>query len=478
MAGLQDLREAITAASGALPLIPKDISPLLLEYVRKWSVMRNALPRQTWNTDIFYYNQRNALPTPQFVIEVPPTASGTAGYVSPTNSNYAQKSFPIKHFQTNGDVSKFAQKVARVNGSLLNLEIEGATRAMGWLEDIGHLYGNAQATVNTYRPQWDGFDTLVGAANKIDAQGIATNGILSFSMLDALIDTIRVPYAANLVGDEFFFVMSPKMQSKLNQLTLVTTRLELGKRTIRPKTDGGTFGNPVLEDATDPGLEVWSYRGIPIMMSSFLGAQSQMGAVALSQAAGTTTFALNAARYYVVEAVTLYGRTLCSAEQSVTISAAGNSVSLSWSTPNILDPFGNAIPILLYRIYESATTGTETLLAIVPAHDNNDNAVTSWTDLGAASTSASVFYQVGANGDGATYPHVYVTGNPNGYGSEDVFLCSRDPELCCVPTVNDLTPEILAPVNARSVQFAITADETLALRAPLFAAILERCRFQ
>lgn len=54
VAFLQDLREAITAAQGALPLIPKDISPLLLEYVRKFAPLRVALPRQTWNTDITF----------------------------------------------------------------------------------------------------------------------------------------------------------------------------------------------------------------------------------------------------------------------------------------------------------------------------------------------------------------------------------------------------------------------------------------
>ncbi len=70
-----------------------------------------------------------------------------------------------------------------------------------------------------------------------------------------------------------------------------------------------------------------------------------------------------------------------------------------------------------------------------------------------------------------------MAGNANGYGVENIYLCSRDPETCVVPVVNDLTAEILAPVNARSVQFAVTGDQCLAIRAPLFAAKLERCRF-
>ncbi len=476
MAGMADLREAITAASGALPLIPKDISPLLLEYVRKFAPTRVAFPRQTWNTDIYYFNQRNALPRAQFVQEVPPLTG--AGSVTATSSNYLQTAFAIKHFQSNGDVSKFAQKVARINGSLLDLEIRGSTMAMGWLEEIAHIYGNAAATVNTLRPQWDGLDRQIGATNKIDAQSIVSGtGLFNFAMLDALIDAVRVPYAANLSGDNYFFMMSPKMQSRLVQQTLANTRLMLEKRPIQPKTDGGVFGDPVVTDVTDPGVEVYYYRGVPIIETSFLSAQGQMGAVALSQAAGTTPFLLNAVRKYVVSAVTIYGETLACAEQSITISTAGNSVTLTWATPTILDPFGNALPIILYRIFESATSGAETLLAVVPAFDNNDNPVTSFTDLGAASAANALYWQSGANGDGATYPLTSVAGNANGYGVENIYLCSRDPETCVVPVVNDLTAEILAPVNARSVQFAVTGDQCLAIRAPLFAAKLERCRF-
>lgn len=478
---IDELREAITAASGAAPLVPKAISPILVEYVRKFAPLRVALPRVTWDTDTYYFNQRTALPTPQFTTEAPPNSG--AGSVAATVSTYAQKSFPVKHLQVNGDVSKFAQKVAKVNGPLLNLEMEGATRGAGWLEDIAHIWGNASATLNTSRPQWDGMDAQIGAANKIDATTLASNGLCSLAMFDALIDTVRLPYAGNLSADDYFFAMSPKMQSKLGQLTLSTTRLELQRTTIRPKTDGGVFGNPVTTIQTDPGIEVWAYRGIPIIETSFLSAQGQMGTITIAQAAGTTPFLLNDVRKYVVEAVTLYGATLASAEVTITIATAGNRVNLSWTTPAVLDPFGNTIPVLAYRIFEAGSpgvngaAGAESLIAVVPAYDANDAAVTAWSDLGAASSSASAFWQYGVSGDGATFPRTYVTGNPNGYGVEDVYLCTRNPELVCVPTVTDLEPVILAPVNARTTQFAVIADETLAMRAPLFAAKLSRVRF-
>ena len=473
-ATLQDLLEAITASGGASPLVPKHISPILSELVRKFAPLRVAFPRQTWDTDTFYFNQRNALPTPQFVTEAPPNSG--AGSVAASVSNYVQKSFGVKHLQANGDVSKFAQKVARVNGSLLNLEMQGATMAVGWLEEIAHLYGHAAATAGTFRPQWDGLDAQIGAANKIDAQTLATNGVASFPMLDAIIDAVRSPYAGNLSGDEFFFTMTPKMQSKFTQLAVQTGRSLLERRAVKPRTDGGVPGNPVVTNEVDPGVEVMSYRGIPIFENSFLSGQGQMGTITIGQGASTTPFLLNAVRYYVVEAVTLYGATLASAEVSITISLAANKVNLSWTTPSILDPYGNVIPVLAYRIYEGATSGSETLIAVVPAFDASDNPVTAWSDLGAAAS--STFWQYGANGDGVTLPRAYVTGNPSGYGQEDIYLCSRNPELVVVPVVNEIQPMLLAPVNARTTQFAIVADECLAVRAPLFAAKLQRARFQ
>lgn len=50
MADLAQLREAISAGGGgAAPLVQKVISPVLLEYVRKFAPTRIAYPRATWD---------------------------------------------------------------------------------------------------------------------------------------------------------------------------------------------------------------------------------------------------------------------------------------------------------------------------------------------------------------------------------------------------------------------------------------------
>jgi hypothetical protein len=484
MAGLQDLREAITLGSGAGPLVQKIISPLLLEYVRKFAPLRVALPTQTWDTDIYFFNQRTALPQAQFVLEAPGTYTGTTGYVAPTTSTYQQLQFPIKHFQSNGDVSLFAQKVARVNGSLLDLEIEGAVRSMGWMEDLTHIFGSAAATIQSYRPAWDGFRQLTASQNKIDATQLGTNGVLTLPMLDSLIDAIRTPLAANPQDDSFFFVMSPKMQSRLVQLTTPITRLGLERRPFKPMNDGGAMGAPVTVDNSDPGVEVYSYRNIPIVLSSFLSTPGAMGAVSLSANATASTLPATT-RYYRVTAVTVYGETLASAEVSMA-PTLNQSIQLTWSTPTIIDPASGAtLPVLYYCIWEGATTLTETLLAIVHAYTATapETPVTSWIDSGAATSSTgglqgtTPYWQGGANGDGYTYPNVSVAGNPNGYGSEQIYLVTRDPNFVVVPRVNDLTPQLLALVNARTRQFAVTADEVLAVRAGAFLSTLQRVRY-
>lgn len=481
MASIADLKESLSVAGGgAFPLVQKVISPLLVELVRKFAPTRIAFARQTCETSTYFFNQRTQLPRAQMVVEAPPT-TGT-GSVAATNSTYVQNSYPIMHYQSNGDISRFAQKVATVNGNLLDLEIEGAIMACGWLEEVFNIYGSYGATVNTYRPGWDGLRQLVDSKNRLDANGFpygsGTQGMLQFTMLDALIDSVRGPYAQNIQGQQYFMLMSPNMQSKMVQLTQPVTRVGLERVRLQPMSDGGIAGAPVVIDKADPGVEVYSYRGIPIVETSFLSAPGQMSAVTLGQAASTTPFAASSTRYYVVTAITIYGETLASAEQSVTISTTGNKVNLSWSTPSIPDRIsGNALPIIVYAIWEGATSGSETLLAIVPAFDASDNPVTSWSDLGAASISTSVFWQGGVNGDGVTYPNSYISANANGLGSENIYLVSRDPNLVVVPVVEELTPQMLAIVNARTRQFAITGDQTLAMRAGIFASCLERVRW-
>ena len=128
----------------------------------------------------YLFNKRTAFPQAQFTIEDPPSFTGNAGYVTPSACNYSQISFPIKHWQVALDLSKFSIQVARVNGNLVQLELDGASKASIFLRETAYMYGSAAATVNTKRQANDGFDLLIGGANKL-----AGNAVVNFTMLDA-----------------------------------------------------------------------------------------------------------------------------------------------------------------------------------------------------------------------------------------------------------------------------------------------------
>jgi len=472
-ATLEDLRETLTAASGAVSLVPKIIDRLLLEYVRKYSPLYKAIPRKTWLTDTYYFNQRNALPPAQFTTEAPSTTDVAAG-----QSNYVQNKFLIKHLQSQIDVSTFAAKVAIVNGNLFDLELSGAAKAMMWLEAMAHLWGSAAATLNTKRPQWDGLDVQLGTSsqNKLDAG----NAALTLQMLDSTIDAVKTVVAEEL-DSNWFFLLTPKMQSRLNGLFVAQQRFNEGLTKIFSRDDYGIPGAVVGDNmlAADAGFEVQTYRGIPLVFSSFLSSQGTMGAITTVDGGGSGSQLANQAYYYMLEAVTQYGISVASAEANVT-PTAGHNVTVSWSTPTITDVFGNTIPILSYRLFRSNAasnaSGTESLYAIIPAKDGSDNPVTSFSDTGIPSTSSSLFatYATQSAGaaaapDGVTFPRTTST-------TEDIFLVPRDPEYMLVAVVNEIQSQMLAPVNARTRQFALTSDMALALRAPFFGAKLGRVK--
>ena len=476
-ASLAEIREAfsLTSSGGASNLVPKVIDRMLTELMRKWGPMYRAVPRKTWETDIFYFNKRTALPKAQHSTEAPPT-SGT-GSVAASNSTYVQGNFPIKHTTSIADLSKFTVKVASNNGSLFDLELGAHAKSMEWLEETTHVFGSASATLNTYRAQWDGVDLLTANANKIDA---ATQ-LLELKRMDDAIDAVRGAYAGEL-GMDYFWMMSPKMQSYTNGLHYQQVHYVLPMARMFSRDDYGDPMAPVANNAIDAGVEVQTYRNIPIVVSSFMSSQGTMGTVSTTGNTGSGSSLLAASTYYYrMEAVTRYGLTAASAEASQAPSADGKNNVLTWTTPTPTDVNSNTIDIIGYRIFRSTTSGAESLYAVCAAYDLSDAAVTSFTDTGLiqnpAVTTTLYWATVASSGsdavsDGYTFPRVQ-TGTQV---TEDIFLIPRDPDVLLCPEVNPIQTEILANVNARTRQFALTSDKTLALRAPAYAAKISRVR--
>lgn len=446
-----ELEEAITTAGAVSPLIPKSIDPLLLEYQRRYSPLLAAIPTRAWNSTQYFFNRRVSRPDSGGVVD------GGARPIG--NSTYEQAVFNIRLFQAVGAVTGFAQAVTRdVVGDLRQIELDGTVTSMMYTLENSFIWGNDGATANGQYPICSGLDYLVsnwtagsGSSNFVNALDI--NASFALHYLDQLIDLTETN-AAMPVGSQFMLVMSPRMASAVSQAFVAQQRF------AAPTTMVGG------------GLNVPTYRDIPIIKSSFLSPRTnQMGTVTPSTA--TTGGTLAAATYYykVSAVVARFGEIGASTEVSQVTTGATSTVTLSFSTPTGL-PDG-ATPIL-YKVYRSTATGTESLIGVVDAFDTTGAAVTSIIDNGS---------NLLTNSSGNTGPTAYQGTNagalPRSSGNaaqEDIYLVPRDPNFLVRPYIRDMTILPLAPTvtSPDSLPFAVLTDSTLAVRAPKYVSRLSR----
>lgn len=446
-----DLREALTAA-GAAPLINKIIDPMLLEYQRRYSPLVRSIQTRKWDSTVYYFNQRTARAAGGFV---------TDGGARPvTSSTYVQNQFTIRNMQSVGAVTGYSQAVTRqLIGDLRQQEIEGGVQGLYWDIENAVLWGNSGSTQYGGYPQFDGLDSLVSTFSGTSQNAIdAANGTFSLGWLDKLIDMVEQQAAMPVQDASWQFVMSPTAASKVSQL------LQSQQRFVDK-----------VEIAS--GLNVPTYRDVPIIKSSFLSARAfQMGAV--TTATATTGGSLAAATYYyqIVPVIARQGEILPSTEVSQTTSGTTSTVTLSFSTPTGLD---GAQPNL-YKVFRATSTGDETFLGYVDA------------TVGVGSDGVSPILTTSIVDDGvtltpkngstvpATVPAAYVGTNsavkPQSSGSENIYLISRDPNYVVRPYVRELEPLDVYPTTASpdSLPFAIASDTCLAVRAPKYLGRLNR----
>lgn len=450
-----ELREALTAA-GASALIPKVIDPILLEYQRRYSPLCRAVPTQAWTADVYYFNQRTSVANGGFVPD------GGARTVS--NSTYVQLSYQMKHVESVGAVTGYAQEVTRqVIGDLRQTEIQGSIRGYYWDVEAGMLWGNAASTLNQAQPQYDGLDTLTnqfaltnGYQNALDKAG----NTLTLAMLDELIDMVETAAAMPVFDDTWMLVMSNTAASKVAQLLTNQQRF-----------------NDVVEVAA--GLIVPTYRNIPLIKSSFLSARGiQMATVTPSTAAnGAAT--LNATYKYVVSAIiSRQGEILPCAEVTQAVTT-GNNVVLSFTPPTGQD----GLSPILYKVYRTGAggaAGSETFLGYVDATVGlNTDGVTPVITTSIADTGAALIPQNGATVPG-TLPTVYYGTNtgmlPPGLGQENIYLISRDRNNVVRPYIREARPLDVYPTTASpdTLPYAVIGDMCLAVRAQRYLGRLAR----
>lgn len=480
------LGEALLTATGAAPLVAKAVDPVIIEYTRRFAPLVRALPSKKWDSPVYYFNKRTVLPQGGFV---------TDGGARPlSNSTYVQENFQMKNLQSVGAVTGYAEAVtAQTIGSLRGREIEGAAKGLLWDIETALLFGANAPTVTGPYPQFDGLDVICASYSSASSggpgqgigggsidnyagasgvtgwgyptftpwvDGIDLNAIdaagagLTLGQLDLLLDMVEQNTAESIEGTDYMFVLSTSAVSRIAQLLQHQQRFE-EKATVAP------------------GFTVNTYRGVPLVKTSFLAPRTNvMGTVVATGANAGGTLSNGTYSYRVAPVISRFGEIQASAHAEGTTTGTG-IVTLTFSTPSGPDG-GTPTHYKVYRAPVGTTTG-HTLLGFVDAAFTNGGvtyATTTIIDTGSAlqlkNTSSGLTPTIGQ-------PSVYYYTNANvkpktSAGEQDIYLLSRDENNILRPYVRDIKPVELAATTASpdSLPFAFVSDTCLAVRAAKF----------
>ena len=450
----RQLQEALTAA-GVNALVPKIIDPMLLELQRRYSPLVRATPSQRWDSTVYYFNQRTQRANGGFVTD--------GGARPQSQSVYQQNQFTIRNLQAVGSVTGYSQAVTRqVIGDLRAREVSGTIQGLYWDIETAMLWGNEGATQYGAYPQFSGLDSLVSDFTSPTKNAIDQGGnVLTLAMLDQEIDLVESNAATSIMDASYMFVMSPTANSKIAQLLQAQQRF-------------------LEQTEVAAGLIVMTYRGIPIIKSSFLSARAiTMGTVASATATTGGSIAASAQYRYKVSAVMArQGEIGCSAEVTQAVGGTStNTITLSFSIPAGLD---GAQPIL-YKVYRTANgggTNTETLLGVVDAVVGL--AADGVTPIMTTSIVDDGVKLIPMNGSTApainpsSYVGTSLSMQPPTAGQENIYLMPRTADYVVRPYVREVQPVDVYPTvtGPDLLPYALVADTVLAVRGPRF---LGRC---
>lgn len=452
----RELQEALLAAQAGA-LVPKIIDPMLLELQRRYSPFVRAIPSGRWDSTTYYFNQRTNRATGGFV---------TDGGARPmSQSTYVQQSFTIRNLQAVGAVTGYSQAVTRqVIGDLRAREVSGTIQGLYWDIETAMCWGSEAATQFGPYPQFSGLDSLVADFTSSNKNSIDQAGAtMTLPMLDQMIDTVEQNASTSIGNTDYMLLMSSTSNSKIAQLLQAQQRFQ-------------------GEVEVEAGLVVMTYRNIPIVKTSFLGARNiTMNPVTTSSATtggvlpATTTY-----RYRVSAVVARQGEIGACAEVSQATGGTGtNTITLSFTAPTGQDA---ASPIL-YKVYRTAAggaTGTETLLGIVDATVGlAADGVTPIATTSIVDDGVKLLPMNGATAPAQTPPG-YAGGNinllPPSIGQENIFLLPRTADMVYRPYVREVQPVDVYPTvtGPDQLPYALVADTTFAVRGPRFLGRLAR----
>jgi hypothetical protein len=447
-------REALDAV-GAGAFVQKRIDPIVVDIQQRYAPFLAAIPTEKWDSDIYNFNRRTALPSGGWVRD--------GGARPVTNGTYDQKLWQMKHLEAIGDVTGYAEEVTKAQaGSIRGREVEGAYKGLAWDLETAIIWGNADATVNGPDPHFSGLDAIVADYSGSGQNSVDVNGAFSLGQLDILIDLVEQNLAESVDNSGWMFACSSTAIGRAGQLLQAQSRYE------------------TVEIAA--GLNVLSYRNIPLVKSSFLAPRSiKMGAVtgAASGVTGGTVTPSSTFIYKVSAVINRSGETIACDDVTVTTSTGAQVVDLSFSVPA---GYQGATP-LLYKVFRSTAGGASSTCTLIGTVDaqvalNTDN-VTRIPTTKIRDTGAALVPMNGSTTPTVT-PTAYTGANasrkPLAAQQENVYLVPRSRDYMLRPFVRDMKP---LPVSTTvsspdSNPFAVISDTVLAVRDPRAIGRLDR----
>lgn len=333
--GQSELAKALDSAN-ASALIAQDLEQIITNTVQRLSPEINMIKPIYSPTKIHEYNQLSSLGS----------AGGAMGEnaTTPTKSStYARKSKTLKIIRRKGSVTNFLNDASKEDADSMAVEMENVIRAHVYDLNFYNLFGNE--TANPFEPS--GWNTFI-ESNRLS--GITSGATTVPSTLKFLDDMIDLSNRKGGARHKRFFAMSPEMLSLVSRL-LTNVRL-----------NQGMDGQGMVD--ISGGWRLNAYRDIPIIETTFMGGKGSvsMGSLTLDNA-GTTGGSLSNGAYYVrVVAVTLDGKSIPSAEATITLSGGGSAQKFDITFTPIADAYH-------YEVYAGTTTGATntTLKKIVSA---------------------------------------------------------------------------------------------------------------
>jgi len=304
----EELALALSTTEGSA-LSPESLEPKIVELVRFLSPLVAGLKIVQSNGKTHEFNDRTAIPSANF--------EGEKAVTTDSQSTYNRRTAPLKIIRAKGGVTGFQQASSKSFVNSYANEVLGAAQAMAYAMEFGVMWGNLAAD----QYQYDGLDTKI-ITNRVDVAGV-----VKLSDLDDMLDPIIGKGPINR-GDMAFF-MSPMMHSKIN-----TLQSEVRKSITKVMYAGG--------------IEMTSYRDIPIVDTSFCRPTSKMGVIAVANSATAGNLVGGQTYRWRVAAVTKYGEQWASTAVTHTLGGGNTSVDITFTAVAGAE---------LYKVYRTLQAG-------------------------------------------------------------------------------------------------------------------------